>query len=299
MDTRQLKAFLAVAREHSFTKAAISLDYAQSSITAQVSSLEEELRVRLFERLGRKVIPTRDGERFVIYAEKILKLFSEAREGMSESSPFLRGTLIIGAPETLSSFCLPPLIQEYHRLYPGVEIVVKKTRGKEIPNFLRNNEVDVAFYLGREMYSPEMVSEILAFEQMALVSGEGDPIARKIPVKTGDIQGQPMVLCEEGCNYRVVFEKILHDAGVRPGPVLEFGSVEAIKKCVIQRLGITLLPRMAVEGEINKGELLDLCWEGQDFDMNTQVVYHKDKWMSPVLSAFLKMSREMLAEGAG
>lgn len=97
----------------------------------------------------------------------------------------------------------------------------------------------------------------------------------------------------------MVFEKILREAGVRPGPVLEFSSIEAIKKCVIQQLGITLLPRMAVESELSRGELTDLQWQGPDFDTNTQVVYHKDKWISSALSAFLKLTREMLAERAG
>ena len=132
-----------------------------------------------------------------------------------------------------------------------------------------------------------------------MVSGAGHPITGKIPVTIREIEGMTLVLCEEGCDYRVVFEKILSDAGVLPGSVLEFGSIEAIKKCVIQQLGITLLPRMAVEGELSRGELTDLQWQGPDFDMNTQVVYHKDKWISPALSAFLKLSQEMLIDRVG
>ena len=294
MDTRQLRAFIAVASVRSYTKAAEMLDYAQSSITAQVGSLESEMGIKLFERLGRQVILTRDGERFMVYAEKILKLFSEAKEAMSESlTP--RGALIIGAPETLSAFRLPPLIQKFHSLCPEVEIVVKKCKAKELNASLRNSQIDVAFFLGQEMYASDLVSEILIFEQMVLVSGAVHPITKKIPVAPGDIEGISLVLCEEGCGYRVAFEKYLREAGVRPGPVLEFGSIEAIKKCVIQMLGITLLPRMAVEGEIGRAELTDLQWQGPDFDMNTQVVHHKDKWISPALSAFLKLSREMLA----
>jgi DNA-binding transcriptional LysR family regulator len=296
LDTRQLKAFIAVAGTGSFTKAAEMLDYAQSSITGQVGSLEDELGIKLFERLGRQVILTREGERFKTYAEKILKLFSEAKEAVSESlNP--GGTLIIGAPETLSAVRLPPLLQQFHSRYPGVEIVLKKCRAKEMISFLRNSRIDVAFCLGREMYFPDLVSEMLAFEQVILVSGAGHPITGKIPVTPREIQGMSLVLCEEGCDYRKVFETVLHNAGVRPGPVLEFGSIEAIKKCVIQQLGITLLPRMAVEEELSRGELTDLQWQGPDFDTNTQVVYHKDKWLSPALSAFLKLSREMLAVG--
>lgn len=298
MDTRQLKAFIAVASTRSFTKAAEMLDYAQSSITGQVGSLEDELGIKLFERLGRQVMLTREGKRFIVYAEKILKLFSEAKEVASESlDP--GGTLIIGAPETLSAVRLPPLIQQFHIRYPGVEMVLKRFRAKEMTTFLRNGQIDVAFCLGREMYSSDLVSEILAFEQVVLVSGAGHAITGKIPVTPRDIQGILLVLCEEGCGYRMVFKKILRDAGVQSGPVLEFGSIEAIKKCVIQQFGITLLPRMAVEEELSRGELTDLQWQGPDFDTNTQIVYHKDKWISPSLSAFLKLSREMLADKVG
>ncbi|MFZ5645940.1 MAG: LysR family transcriptional regulator [Bacillota bacterium] len=294
MDTRQLKAFIVVAGTRSFTKAAEMLDYAQSSITGQVKSLEDELGVRLFERLGRQVILTREGERFMVYAEKILKQFSESKEALSDSlNP--RGTLIIGAPETLSAVRLPPLIKQFHSRFPDVEMIVKKCRPKEITASLRNGEIDVALILGREMYSSDLVSEILAFEQMVLVSGAGHPITGKIPVTPRDLHGMLLVLCEEGCDYRVVFEKILSDATVHPGQVLELASIEAIKKCVIQQLGVTLLPHMAVEGELSRGELIDLQWQGPDFDTNTQIVYHKDKWISPALSAFLELSREMLS----
>lgn len=186
------------------------------------------------------------------------------------------------------------LIQEFHIRYPGVEMVLKKCRPKEITSFLRNNQIDVAFSLGREMYSSDLVSEILVFEQMLLVSGAGHPITGKIPVTPRDLQGMLLVLCEEGCDYRVVFEKILDEAGVQPGQVLELGSIEAIKKFVIQQLGVTLLPRMSVEGELSRGELIDLHWQGPEFDTNTQYIYHKDKWISPTLSAFLELSREVL-----
>lgn len=107
-------------------------------------------------------------------------------------------------------------------------MVLKKCRPKELTAFLRNSQIDAASILGREMYAPDLVSEILAFEKVVLVSGTSHTITRKIPVTTREIQEMTLVLCEEGRDYRVVFEKILSDAGVLPGPVLKFGSIEAI-----------------------------------------------------------------------
>lgn len=298
MELRQLKSFVTVADVRSFTKAAEILDYAQSSVTSQVASLERELGTRLFERLGRQVALTKDGYRLLAYAEKILKLSSEAREAVSGSlTP--KGTLSICAPETLCAFRLPLLIQEYRRRYTGVEIVLKRCARQELLRLLKSNVIDVAFFMGREIIVPDLVSEILIFERMTVVAGAGHQIIDRIPITPRDIEGESLILCEAGCSYREDFEVILKEAGVKAGSVMEFSSVEAIKKCVVSGLGISLLPHVAVEEELNLGRLVDLCWQGPDFDINTQIVYHKDKWISPAISALLDLSREMQRPAEG
>ncbi|MFZ5649264.1 MAG: LysR family transcriptional regulator [Bacillota bacterium] len=293
MEFRQLKMFLAVAEARNFTRAAEMIDYAQSSITGQISSLESELGTKLFERLGRKVALTREGELFLEYAQKIVKLVSEAKEAVSSlSDP--RGTIIIGAPETISVFRLPGLIQEYRKRFPGVDINLKRCAREDLAPWLKGNLIDVAFFLGRDIFTPELVTEVLVFEQMSVLAGAGHPIAKKAPVTPGDMEGQTLILCEGKCSYRVAFEDILAKAGVRPGSVLELGSIEAIKRCVAGGLGITLLPRVSVEEEISRGGLVDLRWDGPEFDINTQIVYHRDKYISPALSALIGLARDML-----
>src|SRR5690554_2116977 len=101
----------------SFTRAAELMGYAQSSVTAQVRSLEDELGIKLFERLGRSITLTREGERLLLYAEKILKLAAEAKEAVSDSSS-MKGTLSIGAVESLCVYRLPNLLQEYRKRCP-------------------------------------------------------------------------------------------------------------------------------------------------------------------------------------
>ena len=123
MELRQLKAFVTVAKQHSFTRAAELLDYAQSSITAQVGALENKLNTKLFERLGRQVTLTQDGEKLLPYAEKILNLNSEAIELVS-SSAVPRGSLSVGAMETSCIYRLPSLLQEYRKLFPAVDLTL-------------------------------------------------------------------------------------------------------------------------------------------------------------------------------
>lgn len=91
-----------------------------------------------------------------------------------------------------------------------------------------------------------------------------------------------------------MLEEILSREGVRPGLVLEFGSVEAIKRCVASGLGITFLPRVTLESELNDGRLADLGWKGPEFNIVTQIALHKDKWITPAPGAFPDLSREKL-----
>lgn len=293
MELRQLKSFTTVARVGSFTKAAEMLDYAQSSVTTQVQSLEEELGTRLFERLGRKVALTREGEKLLSYADRILKLSSEARE-MVSGSVIPRGTISIGAPESLCVYRLPRLLQNYREMYPAVDIVLKIGTCANFISWLRLNEIDVAVFLDSEMNIQDLIMKTLIDEPMVLLSGPGHHLIRKGKVGPQDMRGEYLILTEKGCSYRAVFEAMLHEEGVQPASILEFGSVEAIKKCVISGLGATLLPRVAVQEELAGGQLVDLRWSGQDFKMLTQISYHKDKWISPALRALLDLAEKLI-----
>src|SRR5438046_264194 len=110
MELRQLETFRVVATQLSFTRAAATLDYAQSSVTAQIQSLELELGVRLFDRLGRRVALTDAGERLLEYAERLLSLADEARAALADGAE-PAGTLTIGAPETVMTYRLPSVLR--------------------------------------------------------------------------------------------------------------------------------------------------------------------------------------------
>lgn len=291
MEHRQLKSFITVARCGSFTKAAELLDYAQSSVTAQVQSLEAELGTRLFERLGRRVVLTGDGEKLVKYADQIIKLSLEAREVIGGSK--VSGTLSIGAPESLCVYRLPDLLQKYRRLYPEVGIIMKTGGCPEFIRWLKEGTIDVAFFIQREIEIVDLTMKTLVPEPMVVLAGSGHPLSGQGGITTRSLEGEYLILCEAGCSYRLALENMLAADGVLPASVTEFGSVEAIKKTVISGLGITLLPRLAVESEITEGLLVELRWDGPAFNMVTQISYHRDKWISPALEAFLQIADEI------
>jgi Transcriptional regulator len=293
MDLKQLNTFISISKLQSFTQAADSLGYAQSTITTQIKLLESELGVKLFERIGKSVTLTHEGKKLLPYAKQILKLSSDAKNAITNNDT-PSGTITIGAAESLCVIRLPEILKEYRRLYPQVEVSLKFGNCADFRHFLRDNIIDVAFSLGTRIISEDFISEIEFDETMLLLTSPGHPLINKEKVSPEDLADEPLILTEMGCSYRAVFENILSKFNIKPNVVLETGSVQAIKQFTMSGLGITLLPKVAVEDEIAKVRLIPLNWAGPDFGIISQVLYHKDKWLSPALKAFLRLSREIM-----
>lgn len=296
MEFRQLHAFCAVANTASFTRAAEVLGYAQSSITTQIQLLEQELDTRLFERNGKHVTLTGDGECFLIYVRQILHLSAEAKETISSSS-IPKGTITIGAPESLCATYLPAVLQEYRKRNPQVKIVLKTGTYDEFRYWMKTHLIDIAFLLQQETAHAELITTTLHAEPMVVVTGAGHPLIKKGTVVPADLQLETLIVAEHSCGYCAIWKDMLSKVGVYPETVLEFSSVTAMKQCAISGLGITLLPRAAVAQELATGQLVDLHWTGEDFGIVTQIAYHKNKWLSPALDAFLSLTQELLQEG--
>lgn len=293
MDLRQLTTFRILAHTLSFSRTALALNYVQSSVTTQIQGLEEELGVKLFDRLGKRVVLTEAGKKLLHYAEKILCLVDEARNAVMEDSN-LAGSITISAPESLCTYRLPMVIQQFHNRFPRSRLIFRPTSDPRLS--INEGEVDVAFVLDETIRSAAFVVEPLAQETLLMLAAPDHPLANKKRICTQDIQGEQFLLTEKGCMYRNVFERALHTAGIDTTTDLEFTSVEAIKQCTMAGMGITFLPQLTVETELSQGRLVALQWENYHFQICNQMLWHKEKWLSPTIRAFLDVAREMLSE---
>ncbi|MBX3001794.1 MAG: LysR family transcriptional regulator [Caldilineaceae bacterium] len=294
MELRQLKTFRTTAQVRSFSRAAEILDYAQSTVSTQIQSLEQELGVHLFDRLGKQVMLTNAGQRLLVYADQILKLSDEAYQVVADSE-IPAGTLTIGAPESLCVYRLPPVLRRYRDQYPQVRIALQPGSCPDLRRATREGDADVVFTLEPAFQSEELRVEILRTESVLLLAHPDHLLAKQPEVYATDLKGEPVLLTEATCSYRRLFEDALAQADVRPVTELEFNSVEAIKQCVIAGMGIAVLPEVAVTREIAAGEIAALNWWGPSLSVAMQLVWHKDKWISPAMHAFARMTREMLA----
>ena len=228
------------------------------------------------------------------YAEQILKLVPEARNVVSGTSSVPRGTLTIGTVESLSVTRLPKVFEEYHNRYPEVEIVMNFGVCSENLRLLRTNVLDATFIIDRKLISQEFIVEELTPEQMTVLVSPDHRLADKEEICPGDLQGESLILTEEECTYRIILENILAEVGVQPKYKMGANSIQAIKQFTISGLGVTLLPETAAKQEVETGKLVQIPWAGPEFRLITQLVYHKDKWMSPTLKSLLELTRQML-----
>lgn len=293
MEVRQLRIFIAAAQRLSFTKAAEDLGYVQSNVTAQIRQLEEELDLKLFDRLGRQIRLTADGRKFETHAQRLLQQLQEIADDMKPGRE-IRGEVSIGAAESLCVYRLPPLLREYRHRYPRVELHLEVNSCQNFAGMLRDGSIDVAFSLTQLIRLQDMDTTVLVKEPMIVVAHPSHPLAAKSFLVPKDLAGEAFILTEKSCGYRPLVMNMLQEANVETGPMLEFSSIGAIKECAAIGLGVSIMPRIAVEQELEQGRLVELPWRGPHLGIKTQMMVHRDKWISPALKVFLELAKEMI-----
>jgi len=301
MEVRQLQIFRALAEELSFTRTAELVHTVQSNVTTQIKALEEELGVPLFDRLGRRVTLTEAGRRFQPFAERALEAMEHGMRALKAGSE-PSGELRVGAPESVLTYRLPKVIRSFRRRFPQVELIFRPYSDARLAIELETGKLDMAIHMDDEgipanasaSVHARIYSTHLRDEEILLLGDMGHPLAQRCTIEPVDLSGQVLLLTEAGCGYRAKLEQVLALKNVRPGSIVEFSSVEAIKQCVAAGMGLALLPRIVVEKELRQHHIKELAWAGPSLDIATHVVWHKDKWVSPAMQAFVEMLKDRL-----
>lgn len=234
MDIGLLKVFQAVAEEGSISKAAQSLNYVQSNVTARIQQLEQELKTPLFYRHSRGITLTSAGQTLKEYTVKILNLIEEAEQAVLDS-PIPKGSITVGS-DTTAAVRLPAILSAYRRCFPDVEVQLQIGRNDDLIDAVLQYSVNGAFVDGPVKH-PEIIQELFINERLGIV----------IP-DTIDYQGirsvhdMTLLMLNAECLYRTRLEEWLEDEGCRLGRVMEFGTMEGLLGCVKAGMGFAVLP---------------------------------------------------------
>ncbi|MFA4133553.1 MULTISPECIES: LysR family transcriptional regulator [unclassified Brevibacillus] len=294
MELRQLNTFRTVASTLNFTRAAEVLNYVPSNVTMQMKALEDELGVRLFDRLGKQLVLTTAGKRFLTHIQGVLDKLDEARSDVHDNEN-LSGTLTISANEVICAYRLPAVFQRFRSQHPGVRLIFRSVPNQDLKQTLFEGTADVVYMLDEPIRSSGLAVEPLQEETFRLFAATDHPLAKQTVLQLEDFHGEVFLTNEKGCPYRTMFDRSFEKEGIDSITYLEFQSAEAIKQCAISGIGIAFLPEIVAEAEVERGELVALPWQIPDLHVYTQMLWHKDKWLSPIMLSFIAASREVLA----
>ena len=292
MELREIRTFIEVADLKSFCRAAEKLKYSQAAVTVQIKQLEKELNVHLFDRIGKQTTLTHEGEMFYQYASEIMRNVAYARNALGQSSE-LAGTLVIGTIESICSTLFPPLIREYHHRYPKVNINIVIDSPEILLNMMNSNKVDMVYFLDRRMYDAKWVKILEKPEEIIFAASKDHIYAKETGLTIDQIITQPLILTEKDASYRFILEQYLASDDKKLHPFLEIGNTEFIIKLLKQNEGISFLPEFTIKEDMEQGNLTALSMK--EFYLRTwrQIVYHKDKWLSREMKAFMELVLEM------
>jgi DNA-binding transcriptional LysR family regulator len=272
MDLRQLEILRAVAEAGSFTGAGRQLHLSQSAVSRQILLLEEELNEELFLRIGRKIRITPAGETLLRLSRRVFEDIDEARASIRESQQTLSGTLRLVGGMTVCLYVFPPLLKEFRRAHPGVEVKVIPGATPRLVRQLRAGAADLGL-LTLPVNDPNLVSTPVMREELLLVTAPTNPLAKKKQIVSKDLVGQPFVLFEASSNSRRTIDEFFTKEHISPRVVSETENVEIIKAMVQIGLGITIIPYQAVAREVRAGFLFCARIAGQQLLRDTGWVH--------------------------
>jgi DNA-binding transcriptional LysR family regulator len=283
VDFRQLSAFCMIAKTQSFTRAAVQLGYAQSTVTAQIKSLETALRAKIFERRNDATCLTPIGERLLPYAERILSLAEEAKQAVGQHDK-LFGRLSIGSAEAITSYRLPEIIETFYYRYPGARLSLQIFHGSQdaLMRSVERGEIDLALVTGTSVPAGPH-TKYLWEEKVTLVAAPEHSLASQKIVTANDLQGELIVVTQAECVYS---QALMAHMGARVSPSLEFGTLEAVKGAVAAGLGVSMLPWVAVAEAVKTGDLSVLAWKSE-VPIKTHAAWSAMSTDSPLLGAFV------------
>ena len=291
MELRNLITFTHVAELGSFTKAAEQLGYSQSTISFQIKQLEEELGCLLFERINHTITLTKRGHELVTYAHQVRALTDEVKESLNNDEG-ISGHIHIVTPDSVCDDLINSHYIDFHNKYPNISIKFTTADTLVMFDMLDHNEADVIITLDNHSYKKDYVIAKEEPLSMHFVASSKSKFAGVKGLSIKDIVNEPFILTEYGQGYRRVFDKELAKRSLDITPVLEIGRTDIITTTVANSDMISFLPDFVTKPLIDSGELIyiDVC--DMNLEIWKQLIYHKNKWMSKSLKAFINYIKE-------
>lgn len=277
MEFKDLEIFQMVAEKGTISEAAKQLSYVQSNVTMRIQKLEQELNTPLFNRHRRGMSLTPEGKKLLTYSKKILLLTDEMKKAVqSKEEP--SGKLDIGTVETVIG--LPNILSSFMKKYKNVDLSLFTGVTEALEEEVLNHKLDGAFVTESDFH-PDLISYEVFREELVLISGQRDSALE-------ELMEEPFLCFSEGCGYRARLEAWYRDQSAAPKKIMEFGTLETILQSVVAGLGVTFVPRSAVAGMEQSGQIRCHALPDQYSKIRTVFIRRADAYLTSTMEKFIE-----------
>jgi DNA-binding transcriptional LysR family regulator len=291
VDINQLEVLIAVAGERGFSRAADKLYRTQPAISQAIRRLEEEVGEPLFDRSSKDGTLTASGQILLKYAQQIINLRRDAKLAVKELKDLQRGKVILGANEYTVMYLLP-VISVYRVRHPHIKIEVKRDLASRIPSEVLKRDVEIGIVSFRPN-DPALQSLAVATDELALIVAPGHPLAGKKIVSVRELGVESFIAHNVRSPYR---ERVVETFEKHRTPLnisMELPTLEAIKRFVEQEMGVALVPRLAAQAEIERGQVVAIPVREMRLERKLYLIYRKGAKLSHAARAFLTVARDI------
>lgn len=298
MDIRRLEAFCKVFELGSFSKAAQELFLSQPTISAHVLTLEDELQVQLFDRLGRMILPTQAGTVLYQHARDIFVSLERARAEIGLLQDKVAGGLLIGASTIPANYLLPRILADFSLRYPSVVPELRIADTSKVLELVQGGEVVVGV-VGAEADMPELDFLPIFDDQLVCIASPKFRQEHGAVFGTKEICTWPWVMRERGSGTRRNLEKALLAAGLDERCLhvaLTVDSTEALLQCVLAGLGVGVTSLLAAQPFLERGEMETLDTPVLSIQRRLFLVRHAKRHIFPAPRYFMEFLRDACKE---
>ncbi len=292
MEIRNLCAFLKVVSTMNITRAAEALGYSQSNISNQIQQLEEELGIKLFDRIGRGLVLTQYGKNLIPYAEQVIASIS-ALESFMRSDAELTGSIHIGFVESVFNVCGEEILIRFTKRFPKTKIKVTVDSTSILKKQLQKNEIDVACTIDTELPSSKLECPYYKDVEVLLVASSTNLLSEKETLTPQDFKNAKFVLMEDDAPYNLIFNQRLYDCHKEIEPTISLQSCEMAKRMAMLGDFVTLLPEFVVKEVLEEKRLSILKMDWEKIEQKVQIIHAKNKFMTPQINGFIKESENV------
>jgi LysR family hydrogen peroxide-inducible transcriptional activator len=296
MELRQLQYAIQIAVERNFSRAAEKLHIAQPSLSQQLSKLEKEIGVLLFQRSTNSVELTHAGSLFVEKSQNILDLVEQLKKEMEDISQMKKGRLVVGSMPITGSTILPIVVPVFQAAYPEIEISLVEETSSQLETLTSNGQTDISL-LSLPLSEDSLYYETLLEEEIVLAVPPQHPLAgRQEPINIKKLQHESFIGLKKGQGFSKLTLDLCHQEGFTPKIVFESSNMETVQSLVAAGMGIAFVPFLISKRSWSTPAPIHLQLKGRP--VRTLVIaYRKGRYISKAAEAFIDTMKKVMKDG--